>query len=236
MQKFLGFLAIGLSLGFGMRNVLATETQSPVGNATLARDFFLCQSDHTGTNEVYSCREYRQDQQLVRFYFKGGNTPRAKATIRVTSNDVPVQVLQKPAEPLPPLAVLPPKGVPRAAEFIGSGVCLDSKDQSVPCGIFAHKPARFPKKFRYMVFYDANGKGATTIERQEAGPNPDAIPAELAYRIGKRLVESDCCQADGLGYLRYAMSLFPNFGVYRDAYVQYRRHLAVANTRPAEDA
>jgi len=190
--------------------------------AGLAKDFFLCQSRHSGHPVTYSCRDYRIGNTIQRFYFHGGATPKAVATIV----DRDVQSMETANTRLD-YPVIPPKGIPASAQFMGSGICIDNRDRDVPCSVFAHKPARFPNTVRYMVFYDAAGKGAVRIDRQNAGPNPDAIPAELAYQIGLSLVQADCCRRDGLGYLKMALSLFPDFDVCRDTYNRYSNKLAV---------
>jgi len=185
---------------------------------SLERDFFLCQSSHTGNPVTYSCRDYRVGNNIRRFYFNGGTIPMAVATIGSPGSQL--QSLEKTNVAMN-YPVQPPSGIPSGAQFMGSGVCIDDLDRNVPCGVFTHKPARFPKTMRYLVFYDANGRGVTRIDRQNAGPNPDAIPAELAYQIGLGLVESDCCRHDGLGYLKMALSLFPDSTEYRQAYERY---------------
>jgi hypothetical protein len=137
----------------------------------------------------------------------------------------------QPGEELVAFPVRPPKVIPATAKFQGSGVCLDDHDKNVPCGIFVDKPARVPEITRYMVYYDAAGDGIVQLEKQVAGPNRDAIPAELAYQIGVRLMNSDCCRAEGLGYLELALSLFPDSRVYRKTFEHYRVELAASPSK-----
>lgn len=220
MKRSLFIVPLMAAAGFAANTSMAA---GPV--ASLTKDFFLCESSHTGQPITYSCRDYRVGDKIQRFYFHGGATPKAVATIvgqGVQSMETVNTRLEYP--------VRPPKGIPVGAQFMGSGICIDNRDRDVPCGVFAHKPARFPKTVRYMVFYDVAGKGAVRVDRQTAGPNPDAIPAELAYQIGLGLVQADCCRRDGLGYLKMALSLFPDFDVYRDTYNRYSNKLAVIDS------
>jgi hypothetical protein len=204
----------------------STNGIRPVSN------FFLCQSSHSGKTQAYSCRDYRQGDQRFRAYYRGGTAPKAVATLdtrgRITGLQVAEQANDKPTA----FPVRPPRGVPATAKFQGSGVCLNDNDKNVPCGIFVDKSARVPVIARYMVFYDAKGSGVTTFDREEAGPNRDAIPAELAYQIGVRLMASDCCRVEGLRYLKAALSLFPDSMVYRKTYERYRVELAASPSNP----
>ena len=229
MNKSLRILGVLLIAGLG--NNLAWGAKFPHGansGARPASNFFLCQSNHTGETQTYSCRDYREGKQKFRAYFQGGATPRAVATLNANGQVSEVQLLDQPGDELIVLPAKPPRDIPATAKFQGSGVCLDDHDKDVPCGVFIDKAARTPQIARYMVFYDAAGAGVVQFDKQEAGPNRDAIPAELAYQIGKRLMDSDCCRTEGLSYLKMALSLFPDSRIYRKTYERYRVELAAS--------
>jgi hypothetical protein len=227
MNKTLSVLGILAIVGLGSSPAWAAKLPPFSKNGIQpTSNFFLCQSDHSGKTLTYSCRDYRQGEQKIRAFYKGGTIPKAVATLdangRVTAIQLPDQSNDKPVA----LPVRPPSVIPATSKFQGSGVCLDEHDKNVPCGIFIDKPARMPEITRYMVYYDAKGDGVVQLDKQAAGPNRDAIPAELAYQIGVRLMDSDCCRTEGLGYLKLALSLFPDSGVYRKTYERYRVELA----------
>ena len=224
--RTLGVLAIA-----GLGTNLAWGAKTPYGSKNRvqpASNFFLCQSNHTGKPQIYSCRDYREGKQKIRAYFQGGATPRAVATLDANGQVDELKLPDQPGDEFVVIPVKPPKNIPATAKFQGSGVCLDDHDKDVPCGVFIDRAARTPQITRYMVYYDAAGAGVSQFDKQEAGPNRDAIPAELAYQIGKRLMNSDCCRAEGLGYLKMALSLFPDSRVYRKTYEHYRVELAAS--------
>jgi len=193
-------------------------------------NFFLCESSHTGEPQIYSCRDYREDGQRFRVYFKGGAAPKAVANLDPNGRVTAIHLSNQPGTHLVTFPVRPPKAIPATAKFQGLGVCLDEHDSNVPCGIFVDKPARMPEITRYLVYYDAGGNGMVQVDKQAAGPNRDAIPAELAYQIGVRLMDSDCCRSEGLGYLKLALSLFPDSRVYRRTYERYRVEVASSSS------
>jgi len=229
MNKTLRILGVLVIAGLG--NNLAWGAKLPPGSndgVQPASNFFLCQSAYTGEPQTYSCRDYRAGKRKFRAYFQGGTTPRAIATLDANGLTTEVRLLNQPGDEFVALPVTPPKDIPATAKFQGSGVCLDDHDKNVPCGVFIDKAARTPQIARYMVFYDAAGAGVVQFDKQEAGPNRDAIPAELAYQIGVRLMSSDCCHEEGLGYLKMALSLFPDSRIYRNTYEHYRVELAAS--------
>lgn len=229
MNKTLRILGMVAIAGLGNNPAWAAKLPPFAKNGIqVTSNFFLCHSDHTGKKLTYSCRDYRQDKQQIRAYYRGGTIPKAVATLDANGQVTAIQFADQPNDKLVALPVPPPSIIPATAKFQGSGVCLDEQDKNVPCGIFVDKRARTTEITRYMVYYDANGEGVVQVDKQAAGPNRDAIPAELAYQIGVRLMDSDCCRAEGLGYLKLALSLFPDSGVYRKTYEHYRVELAAS--------
>jgi len=227
MNKTLSVLGILAMAGLGSNQAWGAKFPPVAGNGIQpSSNFFLCQSDHTGQTQIYSCHDYRRGNQRLRAYFNGGTIPRAVAMLDAEGH---VSAIQLPGQ-LADIPVRAPRQIPATAKFQGSGVCLDEHDRNVPCGIFVNKPARMPEITRYLVYYDAGGDGVIQFEKQVAGPNRDAIPAELAYQIGVRLMDSDCCRAEGLGYLKLALSLFPDSRVYRKTFDRYRVELAALKT------
>lgn len=227
MNKSLSFLGLLVMTGFAGSPVLAAKPPQFPGNGMRpVSSFFLCQSSHSGTAQAYSCRNYRKGDRRFRAYYRGGTVPKAVAMLDPSGHITGLQVAENAGDNGIAFPVRPPRGIPATAKFQGSGVCINDDDKNIPCGVFIDRSARVPVIARYMVFYDANGSGATVFDRQEAGPNRDAIPAELAYQIGVRLMASDCCRTEGLGYLKAALSLFPDSGVYRKTYERYRVELA----------
>lgn len=217
------FTSVGvLSNTLADTNISITKRPILIANIDWAYDFFLCQSDHTGHVQTYSCRQYEENNQAYRLYYRGGNTPKAVAIVsgRMPNESFQFFDLEQPG--LPTYDITPPDGVPETATFLGTGVCKNSESEKLPCGVFEHRPARNLNIFRYMVFYHHFGGGPIEIVKQLADPNPDAMPAEIFYQLGLRFVKTSCCYADGVAYLQQAKNLFPDSMLYHEAYNRYK--------------
>jgi len=184
-------------------------------DATAREELRLCEREINGSIETYACREYRDAGNHYELLFKGGPAPKAirqqatgdeRASLRAVSRaDAQGQTCRQ----------TPPQGVPAHATYRGTGVCLDAGDRSVPCSVFEHAMARDPVSMRYLVLYDPQGGGPIDIDAQAVGENANALPAELAFQIGRALASTGCCEAEAHGYLAHAAALFPGDATYR---------------------
>lgn len=230
MDKFVA-AAFSLVLAALSLAVHAETTGLPlqVANVDWSYDFFLCKSDHDGSAQTYSCRDYTQNDVSYRLFYRGGTVPRAVARIDGRLPNESIRHFDTNKLTLPVYQVQPPAGLPRSATFLGTGVCRDDSGNKLPCGVFEHFPGREAHKIHYMVLYHDFGGGPIQITRLVAGPNPNAIPAEFAYQTGLGLVKRDCCREEGMAYLELAYKLFPDFEPYRQAYQRYHQQEAVMN-------
>lgn len=186
----------------------------------------LCESAYTGYWQQYSCQDYQHGKERYRVIYRGGLIPKAIVTLNRWQQEQliwsPVFGDRKMSCPLPP-----PNGMPSQASHRGTGVCQDDNDADVPCSVYEHKAARKTEYHRYMVYYQPNGDGAKIIDGQVAGTNKNAMVAELAYQLGRNLLETNCCSEQAMHYLEFAHSLFPRAEEYHAAYQQARSILAI---------
>jgi len=177
----------------------------------------LCHSSYNGLPDQYSCQEYQTSHATYRVLYKGGLVPKAIVQLDKSGEEhVMWSTLFADAPMQCPL--LPPAGITIHAKHLGVGVCVDEKDQNVPCSVYQHAEARDKESYRYMVFYEANGKGASLVDEQFAGSNEDAMVAEIAYQIGVQLLNTECCSERAIHYLEFAFNRYPQTTDYRVAY------------------
>jgi hypothetical protein len=195
-------------------------------------DFTLCQSAPKGGLETFSCRKYRDDNNVFVLLFKGGPSP--KAIYHHQSDQATEQKLIWASNGVEaPLYCDQerPSGVPPSAIYRGTGVCLNNQDQEVPCSVFEQitdEDAKIPEIQRYLVFYDPAGGGPTQIGvttqrgdkvvQAKTSESDDTFTAELAYRLGMALLNTACCRERGAAYLHHAYEMFPDSAAYRKAY------------------
>jgi len=192
-------------------------------DATTVDSFQLCQSDHSGNNELYACQNFDSINGHYRVFFLGGRHPKAIATV-ADNGDINEMLWSEETQVDRPVCDLPPPiQVPAEAKFIGASICKDEADQSIPCTVFRHKAPRLTTNSDYMVFYNADGTGPKYTLTINLGVNPDALPAELAYQIGLNLLKTQCCQQRGLEYIAHAYQLFPGSALYRTTYRHFRQ-------------
>jgi hypothetical protein len=185
----------------------------------------ICQSALTGTASNYSCQDYRSGTTRYRVLYKGGRTAKAVLAFKADGSE---QVLSSPFRGDAKLncPLNPPTGVPKYAFHRGMGVCRDDKNMPVACSVFHYAAARQPVARLYMVYYPHNAQHKVQIEVEDAGANDDAMVAELAYQLGRSLLETSCCSDQAMKYLAYAYHLFPRAEIYRHAYQRSRALLA----------
>lgn len=187
-------------------------------DAKLANSFQLCQSDHTGKNELYACQDFVSASGRFRIFFKGGHHPKAITTL-AENGEVTKFLWPGLKQVDTPVCNFPaPPQIPSATSFLGAGVCEDEAGQPIPCTAFRHRAARLETISDYLVFYRKDGTGPESVVSIDIGANPDAEPAELAYQLGLSLLKTSCCQQRGLEYIERAYRLFPESKVYRTAY------------------
>lgn len=208
----------GILLFFVNYSLYASECKT---QAELVSEFYLCESSYTGNIKLYSCRDYRHGDTLLRVYYKGGKTPKAIATINKKSNTTEFNVADKKNHPLMVCNITPPKTMPRDVSYMGTGVCENDKQESIPCSLFKYASARNTEIYHYHVFY--NNNKSLHIDKLLTGNNiENAMTAELAYQIGLQLIKSNCCRKRALEYISHAYKLFPNAEEYRDTYFHYK--------------
>lgn len=195
-------------------------------DATAASSLYLCKSNQAGTTEHYACQDFTSASGNYRVKFKGGSRP------RIVSKFDPQEGREQQIWPAGQKAVntncqLPlNQQVPATSRFHGAGICMDENDKSVPCAVFRHKSHRRETFTDYLTLYRTDGTGARKTEAVYSGYNKDAMPAELAYQIGVSLLNTGCCQTQGLEYIRQAYLLFPTSSLYSQAYQQFKSQLS----------
>ena len=228
-RLFHGLLASGLLVlsAFVSSDIAFAEVWSSVlpAEAKGEGDFRLCESDHTGQSELYSCRDYLSPQGRYRFLYRGGPYPKAVAITEHGSSETHSHRMDRLGTSYREFKIEPPEGVPESATHLGTGVCEDEDGNPVPCSVFRHAPARDPSIHHYMVFYDTHGHGPSEIEKQRMGANPYAMVAELAHQMGLNLLRAECCHRLAGAYFAHAYELFPDDDDYRGDYL---RHQTVA--------
>ncbi len=186
-------------------------------DATPVRDLHICRSRHDGKNTVYACQDFASGDEFYRVLFKGGRNPKA-ITALAADGEAGRVIWSEDEETDPPVCSLaPPPQAPATNQFVGVGVCKDDAGQSVPCAVFRRKAPRAQITTDYLVFYHADGSGPQRAIPMYVETDPDALPAELAFQIGRRLVKSRCCRHRGLQYLQYASQAYPDSNLYRKA-------------------
>jgi len=213
----LGYSVIVLtSLASVASRSLASEcTHFTSRDATAQEELRLCEREINGPVETYACREYRDAGNRYELLFKGGPAPKAIRQQATGDEQASLRAFSRADAQGQACRQTPPPGVPTHATYRGTGVCLDAKDRSVPCSLFEHAMARDPVAMRYLVLYDPQGGGPIDIDAQPVGENTNAIPAELAFQIGRALASTGCCEAEAHGYLAHAVALFPGDATYR---------------------
>jgi hypothetical protein len=191
-------------------------------DATPVRSLHLCRSGSDGSMAAYACQDFVSGQERYQVMFKGGSNPRA--IIRLAADGEVSEVVwsgtKKTEHPVCNLAS--PPQAPGANHFISAGVCTDDDGKSVPCAVFRRDSKYATLVTDYLVFYNADGRGPHHAIPMYVDTDPDAIPAELAFRTGMRLVKSSCCRHRGLQYLQYVAQISPNSTLYREALQQAR--------------
>lgn len=191
----------------------------------------LCTSDHTGRAATYACQDYQTRDGLIRLLFSGGRMP--KAIVRFDANEEVADIVHvgELSGQEPTFDVVPPPGVPQDVVFLGATVCVDERDQSLPCSVFRHAAVGQPTVRDYMVFYGRQGGVARiqvfnatvshdprddvlTFHPLYVDQNHDAASAQMAYETGLALLDNGCCRSQALSYLRYACELFPGAAGY----------------------
>lgn len=197
----------------------------PVGDAK------LCLSAFSGRHRHYGCQDYRRGEDYYRVIYQGGLGP--KAIIRLDGQHGE-QLIWSPRFgdramrcPLPA-----PTTVPRHATHRGLGICQDEHDMPVACSVYEHAGPRQSKTYRYLVFYQQDGRGSRLAHRMTTGTNLDAMVAELAYQIGLSLMETRCCHERAGAYLQQAHRLFPMAPAYRAGYLKALEQLATSADNP----
>ncbi len=186
----------------------------------------LCHSDHSGKNALYACQNFATHHAHYRVFFKGG--PHPKAIASVTENgDIDKMLWSEEMPANRPVCDFPsPIHIPAAAKFMGAGVCLDESDASIPCTLFRYKASQLKTISDYVVFYKVDGVGPEYASTIASGVNRNAMPAELAYKMGLSLLKTDCHPQRGLQYIKHAYQLFPNSTLYRTAYQHYTQQVS----------
>ena len=191
-------------------------------DAISTSSFKLCQSDHSGNNELYACQNFTSADGNYRIFFKGGRSP--KAITKVTNNGDVKEILwsENMSVNQPVCDLHPSTHIPVTTKFMGAGICKDKNNLSVPCTVFRHKVARLKNITDYMVFYNTNGAGPKYTSTIYMGENQDAMPAELSYQIGLSLLKTGCCQQRALKYIKYAIQMFPDSILYSKSYYHFK--------------
>jgi hypothetical protein len=182
----------------------------------------LCRSGHDGRKDIYACQDFRSSEGRYRVMFKGGHHPQAIAMLAVDGEAGKVLWSRTEKSDGPVCSLTPPPQAPATNQFISAGVCTDDAGQSVPCAVFRRKAPRAQITTDYLVFYQIDGSGPHHAIPMYVDTDPDALPAELAFQIGRRLIRKACCQHRGLQYLQYAAQLDPDSTVYRATLEQVR--------------
>lgn len=185
----------------------------------------ICQSPLTGTPADYACQDYRSGDNRYRVLYKGGHNAKAVLAIQADGSE---QVLSSPLRGDPQLncSLKAPAGVPKYAAHRGMGVCRDDANMPVACSVFQYAAPRQATAYMYMVFYPNQTQNKMHIVVEDAGANDDAMVAEIAYQLGRSLLETSCCSDQAEKYLAYAYHLFPRSETYRHAYQRSRALLA----------
>lgn len=189
--------------------------------------FKICQSSHSGENEVYACQTFTTVNGRYRVLFKGGRHPRAITRINEKGDTSQILWLDTKQTNQPVCDFPPPIEVPAETTFIGAGVCIDETGQPVPCSVFRHNGARTKTVYDYLIYYKPDGTGPDYTTLVYVGENRNAMSAELAYQIGLGLLKTRCCRQSGLEYIKHAYELFPNSTAYRTSYLYFKQQLPV---------
>jgi hypothetical protein len=188
--------------------------------ATPVGSLHLCRSGGDGSKAAYACQDFASGQDRYQAMFQGGHNPRA--IIRLAADGEVSEVVwsgtQKTEHPVCSLAS--PPQAPGANHFISAGVCTNDDGKSVPCAVFRRDSKYATLVTDYLVFYNADGRGPHHAIPMYVDTDPDAIPEELAFRTGMRLVKSSCCRHRGLQYLQYVAQIAPRSTLYRQALQQ----------------
>lgn len=196
---------------------LASCSKFLPADAKPVRDLHICRSGRDGKNTVYACQDFASGHERYRVLFKGGRHPKA-ITALTEDGEISKLVWSEDEDTDPPVCSLaPPPQAPATNQFVGVGVCKDDAGQSVPCAVFRRKAPRAQFTTDYLVFYRVDGSGPQRAIPMYVETDPDALPAELAFQIGRRLVKSRCCRHRGLQYLQYAFQAYPDSPLYRTA-------------------
>jgi hypothetical protein len=188
----------------------------------------ICQSAFSGRPTRYGCQDYRSGQNRYRVLYKGGRSPKAVLALDADGTE---HVLSSPlfGDPKLTCALKAPDGVPKYANHAGIGVCRDDHNKPVACSIFQYAAARQKIMHTYMVFYPTNKRHKIHVDVEDAGVNKDAMVAEIAYQLGRSLLQTACCSDHAVKYFAYAYHLFPRSETYRHAYQRSRALLALGD-------
>ena len=225
MIKPLLLTAIGVGSLLGLANTgpagvgTAQHCRAPIGPATeLVRDFWLCESFHSGQRQLFACRDYQSDGIRYRVYYRGGTIPKAVARVEQDEAGERLGWSAYEADAGPLCDTAPPAQIPESSHHIGTGVCESTSGQSTPCSAFEDASASQSHVIHYMVFYDKDGNGIEAIEPLSVRPNDGALVARLAFMIGAELANTDCCRQRALDYLAYSFEKYPDSDAYRKEY------------------
>ena len=225
MNHMLGtVLSLLLLMSFTEAHASQCKTYIPSSAYPLGQ-LRLCTSSYSGITQQYSCQDYQLEGQHYRVIYRGGLVPKAIVELDKYQNERLVWSTQFGDRRMA-CPILAPKGMPVHATHLGIGICQDDFDKQVPCSVYEHKAARKLEYHRFMVFYHANGAGASLIDKQVVGANHNAMVAELAYQLGLSLLKTDCCSEQSMAYLEVAHKLFPKAQAYHAAYQRAQSILA----------
>ena len=222
LQRILISTAL-LALG---TQVFANECLSQMSNgARPVGQVKLCHSTFTGLKNQYSCQDYQEGTTVFRVLYKGGLEPKAIIKHRAGQTEKLVWSTSFGDQSMRcPLTA--PSSVPKHAKHRGLGICMDERNNDIPCSVYEHKTARESSTWRYLVFYQADGVSNQVAHRMAIGNNEDAMVAELAYQLGLSLLETSCCSDQAAAYLEHAHRLFPRARAYKLGYLQALEQMA----------
>lgn len=205
---------------FFSSNILADSCLNYISaDAEAIGEFAICRVNHQGKSATYACQRYQDSSRMFVILFNGGTSPQA---IYSTDLDLrqPIRVEWDQATAGNGLSCqfTRPDSVPASAHYLGTGVCEDDANQSVPCSMYHHAAARRTTMEHHMVFFDAGGRGVRSVTIFPSGENNQALIAELAYQLGMAKMKTACCRRQAVAYLLFAYEAFPRSKIYRDAY------------------
>jgi len=205
---------------FFSSNTLADNCLNYISaDAEAIGEFAICRVKHKGVAGTYACQRYHDASRMYVILFRGGTSPQA---IYSTDLDLrqPARVEWDRTTTRTGLSCqfTRPDSVPASARYLGTGVCENDINRKVPCSLYHHAAARQTTIERHMAFFDADGRGVSSVEIYPSSENNQALIAELAYQLGMAKMKTACCRRQAIAYLQFAYEAFPRSTIYRDAY------------------